>query len=51
MEILFEDINHKFDLILKGHDLLSKKIDAVRDDLNDKIEMNTLAIKGIAPAG
>ena len=33
MEVLLEDINGKFDLVLEGHALLHKEIQDVKQDL------------------
>jgi hypothetical protein len=44
LEIILEDINEKFDLVLEGHASLHKKIDTVYQDLSEKIEMNSFGI-------
>lgn len=43
-EIILEDIQSKFELILEGHASLHRKIDTVYRDLNEKIEMNSFKI-------
>jgi len=47
LEILLEDIRRKFDLVLEGHEVLQRQITNVYESLNDKIEMNTLAINAL----
>ncbi|HRT84526.1 MAG TPA: hypothetical protein P5523_07810 [Bacteroidales bacterium] len=47
LEILIENINEKFDLILEGHDTLHKKIDTVYQDLAEKIELNSFKIDAV----
>ncbi len=37
MEVILEDINSKFDLIIEGHKLLDKKIDDKTEELGKKI--------------
>ncbi|BCG48630.1 hypothetical protein GEOBRER4_n3525 [Citrifermentans bremense] len=43
-EILLEEMNSKFNLVLEGHAALDKKLDAKFDELNEKIEQNTFMI-------
>ena len=38
LEILLEDIRGKFELVLEGHESLSRKMDGRFDELNEKIE-------------
>lgn len=45
MEIILEDINSKFDLVLEGHATLNAKIDAFRDESNRKHEETTFLLK------
>jgi len=47
LEILLEDIRDKFDLVLEGHAALDKKIDLRFDQLNEKIEINTVKIDAL----
>jgi len=47
LEILLEDMNKKFDLVLEGHSVLGKKIDDKADELNEKIELSYLQIKAL----
>ena len=44
LEILLEDINSKFELVLEGYSALDKKIDVKFDELSEKIDMNTFKI-------
>jgi len=44
LEILLEDINGKFNLVLEGYTALDKKIDTRFDELNEKIENNSFMI-------
>ncbi len=39
LEILLEDINGKFDLVLEGHDALRKEIRDTREELCEKINL------------
>ena len=45
LEILLEDIKGKFELVLEGHETLRKEIRDTREDLNEKIELNSSLIK------
>ncbi|WP_026842150.1 hypothetical protein [Citrifermentans bremense] len=47
LEILLEDINSKFNLVLEGHAALDKKMDTKFEDLNEKIEQNTFMIGAV----
>ncbi len=47
MEIILEDIRGKFDLVLEGHDMLRQEIQETRQELNEKIEMNSFLIKAL----
>jgi hypothetical protein len=44
LEILLEDMNSKFELILEGHAALDRKIDLKFDELSEKIEHNSFKI-------
>ena len=44
LEIILEDINGKFDLVLEGHAALDKKIDIKFDELSKKIDVNNFNI-------
>jgi chromosome segregation ATPase len=44
LEILLEDIDSKFDLVLEGYAALDRKIDVKFDTLNEKIEHNSFMI-------
>ena len=39
LEMLLEDIRGKFDLVLKGHSSLHKRIDKAEQNLKDKISL------------
>jgi hypothetical protein len=47
MEIILEDIRGKFDLVLEGQDGLNKKIEGVKQELNERFEYNTFLIQGL----
>ncbi|MBN2108000.1 MAG: hypothetical protein JW832_11295 [Deltaproteobacteria bacterium] len=47
LEVLLEDIKSKFDLVLEGHDALRHELQETRQELNEKIDMNSFAIKGL----
>ncbi len=44
LDILLEDIQSKFDLVLEGHAALNSKIDTKFDELNEKIEHNSFLL-------
>jgi septation ring formation regulator EzrA len=44
LEMILEDINGKFDLVLEGYAALDKKLDNRFDELNEKIEHNSFKI-------
>lgn len=44
LEILLEDIRSKFELVLEGHDSLSRKIDGRFDELNERVEHHSFLI-------
>jgi len=45
--ILLEDIKSKFDLVIEGHDTHRQEIQETRQELNEKIELNSLLVKGV----
>ncbi len=47
LEILLEDISGKFDLVLEGHGVLRHEIQRTREELNEKIDLNTTMIKAL----
>ena len=47
LEILLEDIKSKVDLVIEGHDALRQEIQEARQELNEKIELNSFLVKGI----
>ena len=44
LEMILEDINGKFDLVLEGYSALDKKLDTRFDELDEKIENNSFKI-------
>ena len=44
LEILSEDIRGKFELVLEGHESLSRKMDERFDELNEKIEHHSFLL-------
>ena len=48
LEILLEDMNKKFDLVLEGHAVLGKKIDDNAKEVTEKFEMTNLQIKAVS---
>lgn len=44
LEVLLEEINSKFDLVLEGYAALDRKIEVKFDELNEKIEHNAFMI-------
>jgi hypothetical protein len=44
LEMILEDINGKFDLVLEGYSALDKKLDTRFDELDEKVENNTFKI-------
>lgn len=47
IEVLLEEMNGKFDLVLEGHDAIRHELQETRQELNEKIEMNSFVIKGL----
>lgn len=45
LEILLEDMNGKFDLVLEGHQVLRNEITRTREELCGKIDLNTARIE------
>ena len=45
LEMILEDINGKFDLVLEGYAALDRKLDNRFDELNEKIEDNSFKIE------
>ena len=37
-EVLLEHINHEFKAVAEGHDILSRKVDTIGEQLNKKID-------------
>jgi len=48
LEILLEDMNKKFDLVLEGHEVLGKKIDDNAKEVEEKFELTNLQIKAVS---
>lgn len=44
LEMILEDINGMFDLVLEGYASLDKKMDTRFDELNEKIDNNSFKI-------
>ncbi len=44
LEMILEDINSKFDLVLEGVSALDKKFDAKFEHLSEKVELNSFKI-------
>lgn len=47
LEIPLEDIKSKFDVVLEGYDAIRKEISEYKQELNEKIEMNSFLIQGL----
>ena len=47
LEILLEDIQSKFELVLEGHDSLRTEIRGARDESNEKHEHTAFLIKAL----
>ena len=47
LETLLEDIGEKLDLVLEGQAALGRKIDLRFDQLNEKIEINSVKIDAL----
>ncbi len=47
LEVLLEDINGKFNLVLEGHEALRKDIQDTHQQLNEKIDINTSLIRTV----
>jgi hypothetical protein len=48
LEILLDDMNKKFDLVLEGHAVLGKKIDDNAKEVEEKFELTNLQIKAVS---
>ena len=47
LEMLFEKMVSKFDLVLEGHESLWKEMHGIRDDLSEKIDQNSFFINAL----
>ena len=47
LEMLLENMDSKFDLVLEGQESLRKEMHGIRDDLSTKIDQNTFLIKAL----
>jgi len=47
LEIILEDIQGKFDLVLEGHDAIRQEFGVRFDVLEEKVEMNTSMIQAL----
>ena len=45
LEILLEDIRGKFELVLEGHESLSRKMDGRFDEIDEKIEHHSFLLE------
>ncbi len=45
LEIILEDMNGKFDILIESHQTLRNEIKRTREELTDKIEDNSIAIR------
>ena len=48
LEMILEDINYKFDLVLEGQESLRRELYGVRDELSEKIDLNAFSIKALS---
>ena len=48
LEMILEDINGKFDLVLEGQESLRRQLHGVRDELSETINLNSFAIKTLS---
>lgn len=46
--VLMEDVQHKFDIVVEGHQMLSEKIDRVEGTLTKKIDEVSRRIDAVA---
>ena len=47
LEMLLENMDSKFDLVLEGQESLRKEMHGIRDDLAEKIDNNTFLINAL----
>jgi len=47
LEVLLEEMKGKFDLVLEGHDAIRQEIQETRQELGEKIDMNTFRLKAL----
>ena len=47
LEVILEDMNSKFDLVLEGHAALDRKIDTKFAELSEKVEFNSVMISAL----
>jgi hypothetical protein len=47
LEVLLEDIKGKFDLVLEGNYTIWQEVRETRQELSEKIEMNSILIKAL----
>jgi len=47
LEMLLESMDSKFDLVLEGQESLRKEMHGMRDELSEKIDMNTFRIDAL----
>jgi hypothetical protein len=46
--VLMEDVQHKFDIVVEGHQMLSEKVDQVEGTLTKKIDEVSRRIDAVA---
>jgi hypothetical protein len=47
LEMILENMDSKFDLVLEGQESLRKEMHGIRDDLSEKIDQNTFLINAL----
>jgi len=47
LEMILENMDSKFDLVLEGQESLRKEMHGIRDELSEKIDMNTFKVEAL----
>jgi hypothetical protein len=47
LEMILENMDSKFELVLEGQESLRKEMHGIRDELSEKIDMNTFKIEAL----
>ena len=47
LEMILEDMNGKFDLLLEGQESLRKEMHGIRDEVSEKIDLNSFKIEAL----